>query len=64
MSKHDLISTEQAAKYLGVSTRTLANWRCFGTPNIPYSKIGRIIRYRLEDLDAYIEKHSHNGVQS
>jgi excisionase family DNA binding protein len=55
-----LISAEQAADYLGVSTRTMANWRCRGFPNIQYTKIGRCIRYRLSELDAYIAKHSHN----
>ena len=59
-NKQNLISAEQAADYLDVSTRTLANWRCRGFPNVPFSKIGRCIRYRLSDLDAYIAKHSHN----
>lgn len=56
----NLISAEQAADYLDVSTRTLANWRCRGFPNVPFSKIGRCIRYRISDLDAYIAKHSYN----
>jgi excisionase family DNA binding protein len=60
MNKVQLITPEQAADYLGVSTRTLANWRSLGFPNIPYSKIGRCIRYRLADLDDYITRHSHN----
>jgi len=59
-NKQSLIPAEQAADYLGVSTRTMANWRCRGFPNIKYTKIGRCIRYRLSDLDAYIAKHSHN----
>jgi phage terminase Nu1 subunit (DNA packaging protein) len=55
-----LISAEQAADYLNVTIRTLANWRSRGFPNLPYCKIGRCIRYRLADLDVYIAKHSHN----
>lgn len=58
-----LLGTESAAGYMDVSTRTLANWRCRGYPNIPYIKIGRCIRYRLSDLDAYIAKNSHNNVE-
>ncbi|RKZ91473.1 MAG: DNA-binding protein [Gammaproteobacteria bacterium] len=61
--KQNLISAEQAADYLDVTTRTLANWRSLGFPNIPYSKIGRCIRYRLADLDSYIAKHSHNSME-
>jgi len=59
-NKQNLISAEQAADYLDVTARTLANWRCRSWPNIPYCKIGRCIRYRLADLDDYIAKHSHN----
>ena len=59
-NKQNLISAEQAADYLGVSIRTMANWRSRGFPNLPYCKIGRCIRYRLADLDAYIAKHSYN----
>jgi len=62
-NKQNLISAEQAADYLDVTTRTLANWRSRGFPNVPFSKIGRCVRYRLSDLDAYIAKHSHNSVE-
>jgi len=55
-----LLSAEQAADYLDVSTRTLANWRCRGFPSLPYCKIGRCVRYRTVDLDAYITSHSHH----
>jgi len=62
-NKQNLISAEQAADYLDVSTRTLANWRSRGFPNVPFSKIGRCVRYRISDLDTYIAKHSHNSVE-
>lgn len=56
----NLITPDQAADHLNVSVRSLAKWRSTGENNIPYSKIGRCVRYRLSDLDAYIAKHSHN----
>jgi len=59
-NKQNLVSAEQAADYLDVTTRTLANWRSRGFPNVPFSKIGRCVRYRISDLDTYIAKHSHN----
>jgi hypothetical protein len=61
--KQSLVSPEHAADYLSVTTRTLANWRSRGFPNVPFSKIGRCVRYRLSDLDAYIAKNSHNAVE-
>jgi phage terminase Nu1 subunit (DNA packaging protein) len=57
-----LVSAKEAADYLDVSTRTLANWRCRGFPNVPYSKLGRSVKYRKEDLDLYIAKHTHHDV--
>jgi hypothetical protein len=57
-----LISPEQAAEHLNVTARTLANWRSRGTPNVPFSKIGRCVRYRISDLNAYIDENSHNTV--
>jgi hypothetical protein len=62
-NKQNLVPPEQAAKHLSVTPRTLANWRSLGTPNIPYSKIGRCVRYRLSDLDAFIAENSHNAVE-
>jgi len=60
MKKQNLMSVEQAAEYLNVSVRTLNNWRSLGYPSIPYIKLGRSVKYRESDLDAYIEKNSHN----
>lgn len=60
ITKQNLISAEQAADYLDITTRTLANWRSRGYPNVPFSKIGRCVKYRISDLDCYIAKHSHH----
>tara|TARA_R110002167_G_scaffold76148_2_gene212202 strand:+ start:2635 stop:2829 length:195 start_codon:yes stop_codon:yes gene_type:complete len=60
-TKERLVEPLTAADHLSVSVRTLAKWRSVGFPNIPYSKVGRCVRYRLSDLDAYIAKHSHNA---
>ena len=48
------LSTKEAAAYLGVSERTLIRWRVNRTgPAWTYA--GRQVRYRPEDLDAYLE---------
>jgi excisionase family DNA binding protein len=50
------IKERVAAEYLGLSVRTLQKRR-FERQNPPYLKIGRSVRYRLEDLDAFLEAH-------
>ena len=51
----NLLTTKQAANYLGVSAAFLERDRWAGA-QIPFIKIGtRSVRYRLSDLDAYIE---------
>jgi len=60
-NKQHFITPEQAAKYLSVSVRTLAKWRSIGSPKIPYSKIGKCIRYNPSELDAYLTKHTYNS---
>ncbi|PHS30660.1 MAG: DNA-binding protein [Methylophaga sp.] len=50
-----LLNTKQAANYLSVSNAFLERDRWAGA-RIPFVKIGsRSVRYRLSDLDAYIE---------
>ena len=49
-----LLTTDEAAHYLSVTQQTLEAWRYNKTVNIPYVKIGRCVRYRREDLAAFI----------
>jgi len=50
-----LLNTKQAANYLAVSNAFLERDRWAGA-RIPFVKIGsRAVRYRLSDLDDYIE---------
>lgn len=58
--QHDrLYSPEEAAKYLGVVENTLSVWRSTGRYNLPYIKVGRLVRYRLSDLQAFLTRHTH-----
>lgn len=61
-SKPKLITEMEACRYLGVSRSFLAQGRMDGdfpnrTPTPPYYKIGRLVRYSLDDLDAWLEKY-------
>lgn len=41
----DLLSAKDTASFLGVSTKTLANWRVKGVPSLSYSKVGSCVFY-------------------
>jgi excisionase family DNA binding protein len=53
----DLVSRKEAAAYLGASEHTLAVWASTKRYPLPYVKIGRLVRYRRADLDAFIARN-------
>ena len=53
-----LMTREEAAKYLGMSMATLATWVSKNPGRLPYVKMGRLAKYRKEDLDNFIEKNT------
>ena len=58
----ELLHTKDAAKFLNVSIAFLERDRWAGA-RIPYVKVGsRAVRYRLEDLQNYINQHRHDSV--
>jgi excisionase family DNA binding protein len=48
-----ILTEEEAAEYSGFSRRTLQKWRVVGG-GPKYLKIGRAVRYRADDLDAFL----------
>ncbi len=46
---------KQAAARLGVKEGTLAVWATTGRYKLPYYKIGRLVYYDKNDLDAFLE---------
>ncbi|KVD28184.1 helix-turn-helix domain-containing protein [Burkholderia ubonensis] len=49
-----VLTTDQAAVYLGIAPRTLEQWRSNRHQRIPFVKIGGRVRYRLKDLEAWL----------
>lgn len=49
-----LLDTKEAAEYLGLQSNTLEKWRHDGREDLKYIKVGRMVRYKLEDLQEYI----------
>ena len=55
------VNEGDAAIILGVKPTTLANWRCTGRYNLPFIKSGRLVRYRVVDLAAWIASRRLGG---
>ena len=55
------LTSQQTAEMLNISEATLRNWRCTQRNDIPYIKIGSLVRYRLNDIEDFINSHRHNG---
>ena len=52
---NQLLNRKQAAEFLGVREATLAHWKCTGRYNLSSVKIGRLVKYRISDLEQFIE---------
>ena len=48
-----MFRTNQAAGYIGLTKSTLEAWRCRGSGPV-FVKMGKAVRYRKEDLDAFL----------
>lgn len=57
----DLLDETQAADYLTLSPGTLSVWRSTGRYKIPFVKVGRRVRYRRADLDAWLEERTRSN---
>ena len=58
-----LMDQPAAAAYLGTTVGTLNTWRHYGKQKIPFMRWGNRIRYRKEDLDAFIAKNIENPIE-
>jgi excisionase family DNA binding protein len=55
-SNAELLTRREAALYLGLAEKTLAMWKSTGRYGLAYVKIGRLVKYRRVDLDAFISE--------
>jgi excisionase family DNA binding protein len=53
----NLLTTEEVAKMLGLQEHTLRDWRRAKRHPLPYVKVGRSVRFRLSDVEAFISAH-------
>lgn len=61
MTKLDLFDNALAAEYLGVKPHTLETWRASGRYKLPFVKVGRLVKYRRADLDAWLQSRTVNA---
>ena len=59
---NDLMTETQAALALDTTVGTLQVWRSTGRYALPFIKIGRNVRYRRADLNAWIESRTRSTV--
>ena len=53
-----LLSRKQAAEYLVVKENTLAIWACNKRYSLPVIKVGRLCKYRVSDLDKFLNERT------
>ncbi|HEX2858765.1 MAG TPA: helix-turn-helix domain-containing protein [Alphaproteobacteria bacterium] len=58
-----LLTPEEVAVILGVSPETLNVWRATKRYALPYVKAGRLVRYKLEDVEAFIQANTQRPLQ-
>lgn len=58
---NQLLTREQAAQYLGIAVGTLATWASCGRYDLPIVRVGRLVRYRQSDLDAWLESRTQGA---
>ena len=61
--KTELLSRTEAADYLGLAPHTLAVWQSTNRYGLPCVKIGRLAKYRKEDLDDFIQRRTTGKTQ-
>jgi len=53
----ELLTRKKAADYLKLSPFTLRKWAWLKI-NLPFIHVGRLTKYRKEDLDAFLTRHT------
>lgn len=56
-----LVSIETVADHLGMTTATLRKWRQRGTMPFPAYSIGRVVRFKLSEVAAWVETRAHQN---
>jgi len=55
-----LLTEDEVCEILNLNVSSLQRERCNGT-GIPYVKLGRRVRYKIEDIEKYIKANTVGG---
>ncbi len=55
-----LLTRKKAAEFLGCKENTLAVWATNKRYNLPFYKIGRSVKYKISDLENFIDQNQQN----
>ena len=56
-----LVSRDSTAKVLGLHPGTLANWACRGDYRLEVVMVGRLPKYRVGEIRAYIHRNTKSN---
>ncbi len=63
LDRPKLLNEREAADYIGLKPSTLTTWRSTGRYDLPFIKAGRLVRYRVTDLDRFLEARTVNSTR-
>jgi hypothetical protein len=59
----ELLDEKQAAERLKLKNhKTLSVWRCTGRYDLPFIRVGRLIRYDAADIEKFLRRNTTKGV--
>jgi predicted site-specific integrase-resolvase len=50
-----LLDEDEVAEMIGVRPQTLAVWRCTGKYDLPFVRVGRLVRYQIQDVLEWLQ---------
>jgi hypothetical protein len=57
--KNQYLNEKQVSELTGIAVATLQNHRFYGI-GLPYCKINRSVRYKLDAIEKYMDEHTIN----
>lgn len=54
----EFLSRQELADILNVPVPTLASWAYTGKPELPFVRLGKLIRYRVSDVERFLEENT------
>jgi len=56
-----LLTRKEASTFLDLKENTLAVWATNKRYNLPFYKIGRLVKYKISDLENFITENKKGG---